>query len=75
MSIFLLMDFAFYTLKIKQFNIQVLDSNKRAVRFNKSLGYTKNIELGEFWYSLTEENYSKKKEKLQAAVSISLSNN
>lgn len=66
-SILLLMNFAFENLMIKQLNIQVLESNKRAIRFNKSLGYKPNTELGSNWYTLTKNDYI----KIEHVVNIS----
>lgn len=63
--IFLLMNFAFDKLKIKQFNVLIRDDNKRAIRFNNSIGYLKNEKLGQNYYSLNQENYKQSKVKIE----------
>jgi RimJ/RimL family protein N-acetyltransferase len=52
----------------KQINIQIRSDNIRAIRFNQSLGYTYDEELGENWYSLTKERYLKKSAKIKSII-------
>jgi UDP-4-amino-4,6-dideoxy-N-acetyl-beta-L-altrosamine N-acetyltransferase len=57
-----LLDFAFYTLKLKGVYSTILKSNKRAIRFNKSLGFhsKENIEEeNSLKYYLCKEDYEK----------------
>lgn len=62
-----LMDFSFNTLQLESTYIHVLENNKRAIKFNKSLGYTlgKNQEaITNQRYTLTVESYIQNKQKL-----------
>lgn len=64
-----LLDFGFNDLKLEKVNAQILASNKRAIRFNKSLGFQENLthdksENGVLSYSLTKDEY------LQRSITI-----
>ena len=64
------MDYAFYELNIKQFNVLIRSDNRRAIRFNNSIGYLKNGKLGENYYSLVKENYLQSKAKIEKVLNL-----
>jgi len=62
-----LAEFCFETLKLKRMKAHILNNNKRAIQFNKFLGYklSENQEgiLNQLYY-LTKEDFNSKKERL-----------
>lgn len=62
-----LFDFGFYELGLKKFNGHILKNNKRAIRYNKSLGFKLEPNQEHFFnqlYYIDLENYEKAKEKI-----------
>ena len=64
----LLNDFAFNTLKLKKLVMRMLDNNKKAMRFNRTLGYVakKTVSAEQYTlYELTADRYNQKKQQIE----------
>ncbi|WP_042165717.1 GNAT family N-acetyltransferase [Paenibacillus gorillae] len=61
--VFALVDFAFYELKLSYLNAYILTDNRRAIRFNKSLGFVLESQQEDSYkqlYKLYKSNYEEK---------------
>lgn len=66
-AIFTLMDFVFNDLKLKTIKAHILSDNKRAINFNKALGYKLSDNQDSIYnqeYTLIRENYERYKNKI-----------
>jgi UDP-4-amino-4,6-dideoxy-N-acetyl-beta-L-altrosamine N-acetyltransferase len=71
----LLLDFAFDVVGISEVRAQVLDENKRAVRFNESLGFVKvnaDVARGKSDYALSAQRYRDRVGRFRQALERSL---
>ena len=57
--------FAFYKLNLEEIYCEILENNKRAIRFNKSLGFQK---VEGIKYKLTKENFEKSLNKFETIL-------
>lgn len=70
---FLLYDFCFDIMGLKKLNIEVKDTNKKALRFNKLLGYKRNEEHdnGEFLaFCLNKDDYIANRDKILKSIIV-----
>lgn len=67
LSSYILAEFAFSTLKLNTIKVTVIDDNKRAVRYNKSLGYKPTDEVNGLLrtYYLKKEDFSEAKRLIE----------